>query len=167
MAPVNALDFLATIAEFSIGLAGFAGIVAALARYHHSELALVRFRLANLLVSSFAPGFFALLTFGLVSGGMEIGTALRASSSGLAVGLLLWAVLVHTRKPAQLSRPLLVAMSAVTTVNLLVQLASVAGLTGMPAASYLIGLMLLLLQGAAVFVVLVMDVLQLQSRRDE
>lgn len=159
----DVVDFLGTIAEFSIGLAGFAGIVAALAKYRRPELALVRFRLANLLVSSFAPGFFALLTFGLISSAMAIDTALRVSSGVLAAGLLLWAVLVHTRKPAQLSRALLAAMSAVTTVNLVIQLASATALTGVPAASYLVGLMLLLLQGAAVFVVLVMEALQLQT----
>ena len=159
----DVVDFLGTIAEFSIGLAGFAGIVAALARYRRPELALVRFRLANLLVSSFAPGFFALLTFGLVASAMEIGAALRISSGALAAGLGAWAVLVHTRKPATLSRTLLIAMSAVTTLNLAIQLASATGLTAVPAASYLIGLMLLLLQGAVVFVVLVMDALQLQA----
>ncbi|HEX7035235.1 MAG TPA: hypothetical protein VF210_05645 [Pseudomonadales bacterium] len=159
----DVVDFLGTIAEFSIGLAGFAGIVAALAKYRQPELALVRFRLANLLVSSFAPGFFALLTFGLVASAMEVGTALRVSSSALAAGLFLWAVLVHTRRPAELSRTLLFAMSVVTTVNLVIQLASATGLTGVPAASYLVGLMLLLLQGAVVFVVLVMDALQLQA----
>jgi hypothetical protein len=154
------LDFLGTITEFSIGLAGFAGIVAALGTYNRSELAVVRFRLSNLLVSSFAPGFFSMLTFVLIYGAMEVDTAIRVSSGALAVYLCGWAVFAYSSKPGRLSRVILVTMSAATVINVAVQLAAAAGLSPLPVVSYLSGLILLLLQGAAVFVVLVMDALK-------
>ncbi len=54
-------ETLAVIAEFSIGLAGFSGIISVIGK---AQTKLHQFRIKNLLITAFVPGFCAL--FGLV-----------------------------------------------------------------------------------------------------
>jgi hypothetical protein len=153
---MNILDPLSTIAEFSIGLAGFTGIIAVVANFNDSELEIVKFRISNLLVTAFAPGFFSLITICMVFIGLAEDIAIRSSSALLVIYLLCWTVWVIGNTPDNINSTFRRAMWTSAMLNLLLQLAIITTLLANPIGFYLLGLVILLLQGAAVFSALAM-----------
>ncbi len=73
------------IAEFSIGLAGFSGIVALIG---HSPIKIHRFRVSNLLRTAFTPGFCALLGLVLLHLGLQVEVVIRLTSAVLGLAAL-------------------------------------------------------------------------------
>lgn len=63
---MDIVDALSTLAEFSIGLAGFTGIIAIFANSRDRIGGALRFRIINLLALSFIPGFISLTAIGLL-----------------------------------------------------------------------------------------------------
>ena len=61
----NAVDNLNVIAEFSVGMAGFAGIVAVVVGSNRGWNSVSKFRAGNLIVLSIMAGFSALISLGL------------------------------------------------------------------------------------------------------
>ena len=62
----DSIDLLSTIVEFSIGLAGFSGVVGIFLRRSGDWAYVDRFRLTNLLIMSLMPGFLAFFALGLL-----------------------------------------------------------------------------------------------------
>ena len=60
-------ELLSTIVEFSIGLAGFSGVVGAFIHRSGDWLFVDRFRLTNLLLMSLTPGFLSFFSLGLLN----------------------------------------------------------------------------------------------------
>ena len=59
-------ELLGYVVEFSIGLAGFSGVVAVFSTYRSDWVELHRWRIRNLLLFSIGPGFLALIALGLL-----------------------------------------------------------------------------------------------------
>ena len=79
-------DSFGIIAEFSIGLAGFSGIVALIANV---PVKIYRFRVVNLLKTAFTPGFCALLGLVLLHLGQQVEQVIRITSAVLGLVVLL------------------------------------------------------------------------------
>ena len=79
-------DSFGIIAEFSIGLAGFSGIVALIGNV---SVRIHRFRVANLLKTAFTPGFCALLGLVLLHLGQQVEQVIRITSAVLGLAVLL------------------------------------------------------------------------------
>ena len=79
-------DSFGIIAEFSIGLAGFSGIVALIGNV---PVKIHRFRVANLLKMAFTPGFCALLGLVLLHLGQQVEYVIRITSAALGLAVLL------------------------------------------------------------------------------
>jgi hypothetical protein len=85
----NYFETLGTIVEFSIGLAGFIGIVAVVRQFRGIDSNLAQFRFKNLLVTAFVPGFFALPAMTLASFEVDDFSSLRYASGAFATFLIL------------------------------------------------------------------------------
>ncbi len=79
-------DSFGIIAEFSIGLAGFSGIVALIGNV---PVKIHRFRVTNLLKTAFTPGFCALLGLVLLHLGLQVEQVIRITSAVLGLAVLL------------------------------------------------------------------------------
>jgi len=77
---LDLFDSLSTLAENLIGLAGFTGIIAAIANFGEEQVELEQFRLTNLLFTALAPGFFSLITICLLYFEYSDELAIRISS---------------------------------------------------------------------------------------
>jgi hypothetical protein len=152
------IEPLGTFAEFSIGIAGFAGIIAAFTSASEgAELRLFRFR--NLLITAFAPGFLSILTICLVYSGVMQETAVKISSAVLLSYLCAWAILVVRTMPAGSTvRILTYFMWGISLANMGLQVLSLATST-YSVSFYFFGLLLLLLQAAVVFASLALGTL--------
>jgi len=164
MSPVEALT---AIAEFSIGLAGFTGIVAVFADKKESVRASIEFRVRNLLLISFTPGFISLFVLALLYSGMSDQAAIRVGSGALGLfiaGLITTAVLVYIKMPRaerhQLSRFLWWFTMVAGGINLLAQLVNLVTGPYFQAGILLIGLVATLLISAMTFFVLITQLLR-------
>ena len=63
----EATELLSTVVEFSIGLAGFSGVVGIFIHRSGQWIYVDRFRITNLLLMSLTPGFLSFVTLGLLS----------------------------------------------------------------------------------------------------
>ncbi|TNF84859.1 MAG: hypothetical protein EP301_10715 [Gammaproteobacteria bacterium] len=63
----EATELLSTVVEFSIGLAGFSGVVGIFIHRSGQWIYVDRYRVTNLLLMSLTPGFLAFITLGLLS----------------------------------------------------------------------------------------------------
>lgn len=162
------IDNLSTVAEFSIGLAGFAGIVAALTQ-GASEV--VRFRFQNLLLTSFVPGFFALLVIGSSSLGIPDRYAVLGGSVGLSAYILAYAgFAIHRSRTLPfgdqgLSRLILRFFQTTSMTVLALQLCGLVFFSERIHGFFYYGLVILLFQGAVSFATLALSVLG--ARRQE
>ena len=86
-------DLLSTITEFSIGLAGFSGVIGIFIRGSGGWLIVDRFRINNLLVMSLTPGFLAFFTMGLIQTIPE-SLAIRLSAAVFAIAVFLTLVFI-------------------------------------------------------------------------
>jgi len=62
---MNGIEHLDVISEFSIGMAGFAGIVAVFVGTNRGWTSVLKYRAGNLIVLSLCPGFASLISLGL------------------------------------------------------------------------------------------------------
>ena len=155
------IDPLGTIAEFSIGLAGFAGIVAALSRSSHDQLELRLFRFTNLLITAFAPGFFSILSICLIYSGVETIQSIQVSSFALLLYLGAWMILIVKTTPAKsVGRFILFFMWTLAITNILLQATNLVSPNINLVGFYLFGLLVLLLQAAIVFSALALDAIR-------
>ena len=77
----EATELLSTIVEFSIGLAGFSGVVGIFIHRSGQWIYVDRFRITNLLLMSLTPGFLSFISLGLlpiVDDAIEISAAIFA-----------------------------------------------------------------------------------------
>ena len=151
------IEPLSIIAEFSIGLAGFAGIIAAVRRDSDPVL---QFRFAILLVTAFTPGFFSLLTISLDYLAVAQSTNVRISSGLLFIYLGLFILSAYLKLPRGLPVAMVVFMFVAVMVNMILQGINVAQLSPNAFGLYLSGLVIFLLQGAAVFSILAITALR-------
>ncbi|MCR9055125.1 MAG: hypothetical protein NXI26_24980 [bacterium] len=156
-------DHLGVLAEFSIGLAGFTGIIAALTK-NADEI--IQFRFQNLLASSFAPGFFALIVIGGNYLNVSQSLVLVFSSALLAVYIVAFAVIgmMRSRKlpfgSEGLSLPILRLFAFTGFVVLVLQILGLLFLTEQRQGFFFYGLVLVLFQGAVSFIALALSVLR-------
>jgi hypothetical protein len=160
------IDPLGIVVEFSIGLAGFTGIVAIFANSQRTVSAAVRFRITNLLFTAFAPGFFSLLVISLLQLGVSGEIAVRAASALFAASILTWAMLAtrsRSRLPASdrrlLSNFIYWFTAAVALSNASAQVLGALAILANPAGVLVAGLSAMLFLGAVTFAALVMQVL--------
>ena len=148
-------DSFGIIAEFSIGLAGFSGIVALVG---HSPGKIHRFRVSNLLKTAFTPGFCALLGLVLMHLDQPVEDVIRFTSAvlGLVVLLSLVGALRSIRNFDESARLILNKgifwFETVTySLNILAQFFNSFIVTDYAAAILTGGLIHLLLSGAITF----------------
>ena len=72
------VDTLSTVTEFSIGLAGFSSVAAALMQRSGSILEFDRMRITTNICLSLVPGFLAFLAISLVHSGIDGSTIIRS-----------------------------------------------------------------------------------------
>lgn len=84
-------ELLSTIVEFSVGLAGFSGLVGAFMHRSGKWLYVDQFRITNLLLMSLTPGFLAFLTLGLIQ---VSDSAIELSAVAFATALALLLILI-------------------------------------------------------------------------
>ncbi len=78
----EATELLSTVIEFSIGLAGFSGVVGIFIHRSRQWIYVDRFRVTNLLLMSLTPGFLSFFTLGLLpisESAIQISAAIFAS----------------------------------------------------------------------------------------
>ncbi len=149
------IEPLGMIAEFSIGLAGFTGIIAAL--FANRATPIVHFRFVNLLLTSFAPGFFALFTIAALYTGLPVETAMRLFSAALILYIIAWGAYVSRKLPVLaetdggVNQRITRAFKTVAMGNVLLQLLNTLVAPASAAGIYILGLILLLLTGAVQF----------------
>lgn len=165
------IDALNTLAEFSIGLAGFTGIIAIFANSRDRIGAALRFRITNLLALSFAPGFFALATLGLVYLVEQEATAIRITSAGIAAfSLLALTRGYRTRRKIpteekQLLSPFFWAFNiAVVALNFTAQVINVVFPSKYSAGIVVFGIISMLLVAAITFCMIVFQIMNSQGR---
>lgn len=144
---------LTVIVEFSIGLAGFAGIIAAFDRQRIRMDPVLRFRFIILIITAFSPGFLALTGICALYFDLPVDDALRAAS-GLAL-LVLVAMLGYGAfgKPPGLPMLMLVFMFIVSALNICLHGYNVLVVPEHITGVFLLALVLMLLQAAVVFAV--------------
>lgn len=157
------IDPLSVIAEFSIGLAGFTGIVAALSHVNEGVRVLIHFRFANLLIAAFAPGFFALLTISLSYMGIEATSLLKMSSLGLMGYVIFWLAWAAVNSPPGIHPAFKAIMWTLGFINIFMQgTASYLQLEEL-GGYYLLGLIIMLFQAAFLFSALALLTLKTRS----
>ena len=122
----DATELLSTVVEFSIGLAGFSGVVGIFIHRSGQWIYVDRFRVTNLLLMSLTPGFLSFITLGLLpirENAIQISAALFAATIVL---LLTFIPRARARVPAS-DRPLVglhifIPMSLTFVVILILQI---------------------------------------------
>lgn len=160
---MDPFDALVLIAELSLGIAGFSGVVVALGSLPGSWPRVDRLRLAALLTTSLGAMFIALFSLLLVMLDIDVGVVWRISS--LVLALLLTVVMIAivpgawsiTRETAGLTSPYAIGVFIPTVVlviaTALAGLANAAGMFGADAFGvYFGGLVVLLLISGIQFV---------------
>ena len=94
-------DLFGIIAEFSIGLAGFSGIVALIG---NAPAKIHRFRVSSLLKTAFIPGFCALLGLLLLTSGLQVEDVIRSTSAVLGL-VVLWHLVTALRSIRHFDEP--------------------------------------------------------------
>ncbi len=137
-------EMLGDIIEFSIGLAGFSGIVAVYAGRDGRWSPVDRFRSANLISAALIPGFVAFITLGLGIVVDEPAMLWRMASAllGIAVGVTMVPPFTGRRLLPASERRLInpyvfVLLVGGSLLNALVQLVNAAGVVAPPAFAVL------------------------------
>lgn len=151
------IDPLSVVAEFSIGLAGFTGIIAVFSNSAQNKSPVVYFRFVNLLVTAFAPGFFAMFTIaGIYLGLSELDT-IRFVSGAFGIYILVWAVSVvkrmsgMSRTAESLSTPMTWFMWAASLLAIFLLFGNALQSFSNPAGVLITCLVLVLVQAATTF----------------
>ena len=93
--------FLGSVTEFSIGLAGFTGVVFVLGSEMQSDRRIAILRFLNLLVSSFAAGFFAMLPMALTNFSINYSEAVSTAMICFAIFMGVWISIAAFYVPRQ------------------------------------------------------------------
>ena len=101
----EATEMLSTIVEFSVGLAGFSGVVGIFIHRSGQWLYVDRFRINNLLIMSLTPGFLAFLSLGLLQIA-DRAVEISAAAFALCIFLLLVFIPRARLKVPEVDRPL-------------------------------------------------------------
>lgn len=149
------IDTFTIIAEFSIGLAGFSGVVALVGNV---PLDFLHFRIRNLLFAAFTPGFVALSGILLLHLDIEIALVVRLTSALLAIVMTIGMIsgIRLMRKLGQdarglLNRGLFLFNMTFGPLVILLQILSAAIHTRYAQAILVAGLILVLLSAAITF----------------
>ena len=132
----SAVENLSVISEFSIGMAGFAGIVAVFVGTNRGWNRLSKFRAGNLIILSFFAGFSALISLGLSP--YIVGEALwQASCAVQALFAILFITFNHSKSVAafglsifSMEHPVNLALWLTYSGNLILQLMGATGTFG-------------------------------------
>lgn len=124
----NAIENLSAISEFSIGMAGFAGIVAVVVGSNRGWESVSKFRAGNLIVLSIIAGFSALISLGLAQ--YIVGEPLWQTSCGIQACASVIYVASNSSKSVaafghsifSLQHPVNAALWSAYVVNLVLQL---------------------------------------------
>ncbi|NKB99020.1 MAG: hypothetical protein GKR90_11090 [Pseudomonadales bacterium] len=163
---MNFIDALSTIAEYSIGIAGFTGIVTALAKFQNANASLLSYRLSNLLTTAFVPGFSSLIALALTTTELDEVLVVRASSILLTLYMCGWSYRVIRRKQPNTNKVMTVFMWSFSIINLFAQAFNAVSVEPLTIV-YLGGLIALLVQAAVVFSVVALSVLHRESFADD
>ena len=150
------LETLSTITEFSIGLAGFSGVAAAIMQRSGTTTELDRFRITFNICVSLVPGFVAFLALSLINSGTENSLVVASASGAIAVAYIamLPVLPVLRRKAGGFKRynPIALGIFVLTTwINLPLQLYNAVASPESASGILVAGLTMLLLAGAANF----------------
>ncbi|MBM3358647.1 MAG: hypothetical protein FJY54_13090 [Betaproteobacteria bacterium] len=150
---------LEVIAQIALGLAGFSGVMIALARPSGGFDPVESFRLRALIYASFGAMFLAIIPFAVFGGPWSEATSWRVLGAVMAVytgaGLLdlpRRAFRLRRVDPEQFPLPLVVIQFGTHVVTFLFALVVLFGLTEYRANAYVMALVLMLLHGAIAFV---------------
>lgn len=150
---------LEVIAQIAVGLAGFSGVMVAVAKPSVGFNKVERFRLRSLIYGSFGAMFLAILPFAVFGGPWAESSSWRALGAIMTIytiaGLsFLPAAGFRLRRehPEQVPRTLIAVQVGNHVITLLLALAILFGLTDHQASAYTLVLILLLVQGAIAFV---------------
>lgn len=158
------IDTFSMVCEFAIGLAGFTGIVAIFSGDEIAVSPVIRFRVRNLLLCAFVPGFFGLSALGLIEFGVSTQLVAFYGSIALFVFLIVWGLLsgFETRQfpeeaKQELDKIVFVFSGTAIALNSAVQ---AYGFLVADSLGFLVGgLILLLFQGAVFFGALIFQLL--------
>jgi hypothetical protein len=121
----ESIELLSTIVEFSIGLAGFSGLVGVFMHRSGQWIYVDKFRITNLLLMSLTPGFLAFISLGLLSitsNAIEISGAIFAFTVAL---LLIFIPRARFKVPERdrhlVGPPIFIPMSLTFTVVMITQ----------------------------------------------
>ena len=163
------VDTLSVICEFSIGLAGFTGVLAIFSGEEISISPVIRFRVRNLLLCAFVPGFLGLGVLGLLEFGYTHLDAARFGSAIFLVFLITWGFAsANTSRRfskgarQELNNSIFAFSCICILINLGLQTYGFFSIKG--AATFVAGLILLLFQGAVFFGALIFQLLDERTR---
>jgi hypothetical protein len=158
------IDTFSMICEFAIGLAGFTGIVAIFSGDEIAVSPVIRFRVRNLLLCAFVPGFFGLSALGLIEFGVSTQLVAFYGNIALFAFLIIWGPLsgFETRRFSEESKQeidkiIFVFTGAAIALNSAVQ--AYGFLFADALGIFVGGLILLLFQGAVFFGALIFQLL--------
>jgi hypothetical protein len=167
---VDIVDALSTLAEFSIGLAGFTGIIAIFANSRDSIGGALRFRITNLLALSFIPGFVSLTAIGLLALFDSTELVIRISSFLIVLFVLILLITVYRARgripehERQILNPLAWDFNiTISTLNLCAQLYNVLFVRPYSDGILIIGLVSTLLIAAITFCMIIFQIMNAQS----
>ena len=157
-------EMLSTVTEFSIGLAGFSGVAAALMQRRGSVSDFNRFRITANIGISLLPGFVAFLAISLIGAGLEPTEIVWIGSGFLVLfecSKLIQMLFLRNRfGGSDRFTPVSLAIMVIATViNLPLQLYNMIALPSAAFGVFVAGLALVLLTGAANFAGLVWQML--------
>ncbi len=157
----EASELLSTIVEFSIGLAGFSGVIGIFIHRSGEWIYVDRYRIMNLLTMSLVPGFLAFLTLGLLPI-TDRAITVSAAAFALTVGMLLILIGRARAKVPAVDRSLVgpqifVPMSGTFSVILILQtLVAIAVIDRYVLTIYYYSLVVMLLLAVVQFVRLIL-----------
>ena len=157
-------ELLASVIEFSIGLAGFAGVVVVFLKRTSLFQSVEKFRLINLILTSIGPAFLSFLAIileRLLRGSDAAALSSCALLASYMVMLTLRAFLARKRfsssEMAQVNPKFFLAMFVLGTSNLCLQVVAAFGVFGSHTFTvFYIGLVALLAMGVSQFVISIM-----------
>ena len=163
-------DLLGHIVEFSIGLAGFSGVVAVFSTYRSEWVELHRWRIRNLLLFSIGPGFLALIALGLLKILDETVAWRIATFTSAIYALIVFFFAFRSRaalsenERAQISTGAFMFFTLLLSVSSFAQVIAAVGLiTEYSSSAFYFGLILILLIGIYQFFRAVLEGLRINS----
>lgn len=156
---MNALQVLPSLAEVSLGVIGFSGILVVLGRHEGHLSELERFRISQLLIPSAAAFFASLIPIAVHETGVPTFTTWRLCSALLGLYSLFWVLTIVPRSrhmskrvPGLFHWPTFNSLVAGHLANFLLQLLNVSGVMVQPLPGiYLFGIIFLLVNAIIQF----------------